>query len=231
MNKRDTGTLKRITQLAPGYLILHFEPQKPIPISPGTTITLGGKRFGVMRHHVRRNIVELLGESIAPQWQEDMQLEYQLNEESFTFKAPGKNDTTHYLLVSEEQGIGPGVFLAEQLKRYPNTQTTVLAGFSDALPFRATPSQIIMPSLPPHVIASIPLLEEWGIASRIAHTAGAPGCYEEGLLQLTHHWLENTLNQLHGRSIELFVCASGSTNLEIKKMAEEHTLPCHFLEI
>jgi hypothetical protein len=57
--------------------------------------------------------------------------------------------------------------------------TDVLGFFdADTLPFRPQPSRILLPSLPAHVIASHPLCESWGIASRLASASERPGCYE-----------------------------------------------------
>jgi dihydroorotate dehydrogenase electron transfer subunit len=65
----------------------------------------------------------------------------------------------------------------------------VLFGADDTFPFRPRPSTILVPGMPAGVIASIPALEEVGIASRLASTAGLPGCYDGTVTELAELWL------------------------------------------
>src|ERR1700722_18226857 len=102
--------------------------------------------------------------------------------------------------------MGPTLFLAEQLRVQPDggaaaaalalarprapaddtapsartvpLRPLVLLGSDTSFPFRPRPSVIIVPGIPTGVIACMPLLEEWGIASRLASTLDLPGCFE-----------------------------------------------------
>ena len=47
------------------------------------------------------------------------------------------------------------------------------------LAFRPQPSPYLTPELPPYVTASIPLLDDWRIVSRLFHPAGLPGCHDD----------------------------------------------------
>lgn len=54
-------------------------------------------------------------------------------------------------------------------------------------PFHPIPSQIVVPTLPSYLIATLPLLEDWGITTRLANTQDMPGCFcgkSEQLIQL-----------------------------------------------
>ena len=44
--------------------------------------------------------------------------------------------------------------------------------------------------LPDGVIAAMPLMEDWGIASRLASLQGYPGCFEGYVTDLARAWLD-----------------------------------------
>jgi dihydroorotate dehydrogenase electron transfer subunit len=110
------------------------------------------------------------------------------------------------LLIGEGAGIGPTLFLAEQMRTAPDGSTDdalaaagtttawkplVLLGSDTPFPFRPRPSVIVVPGIPTGVIACMPLLEEWGIASRLASTADLPGCFEGSVTDLADAWLSS----------------------------------------
>ena len=81
------------------------------------------------------------------------------------------------LLVGGGVGIPPMVFLAESLKarRDARWSPLVLMGSEIPFPFQARPSTILVPGLPADVIGCMPLLEDWGVPSRLATLAGFRG--------------------------------------------------------
>lgn len=56
-------------------------------------------------------------------------------------------------------------------------------------PFRPQPSLLYLPNMPPQVIASVPLLDDKKIPSRLCHPSGSPGCFEESAATLAEIWL------------------------------------------
>jgi dihydroorotate dehydrogenase electron transfer subunit len=92
------------------------------------------------------------------------------------------------LIVGEGAGIGQAIHLAEQ-RRGPSWHPLVLLGSDAPFPFRPRPSIIVVPGIPTGVIACMPLLEEWGIASRLASTLDLPGCFEGTATALADIWL------------------------------------------
>jgi hypothetical protein len=125
-------------------------------------------------------------------------------------------------LIGEGAGIGPTLFLAEQMRATPAASAEdagptavparassaeaalaasagpitawrplVLLGSDTPFPFRPRPSVIVVPGIPTGVIACMPLLEEWGIASRLASTADLPGCFEGPVTDLADAWLSS----------------------------------------
>ncbi|MEW6444752.1 MAG: hypothetical protein ACOZAQ_01975 [Pseudomonadota bacterium] len=83
------------------------------------------------------------------------------------------------LLAAEGLGLAPLIHLCASERAH----RPLLAMLETASPplFRPRPSRFILEGLPPAAIAAVPLLEDWGIPSRIASPEGLPGCYEGGL--------------------------------------------------
>jgi dihydroorotate dehydrogenase electron transfer subunit len=67
----------------------------------------------------------------------------------------------------------------------------VLLGSADSFSFRPRPSTILVPGMPAGVIAAVPSLEEFGIASRLASEAGLPGCYDGAVTELAELFLQS----------------------------------------
>lgn len=60
---------------------------------------------------------------------------------------------------------------------------------AETFAFRPRPSTILVPHMPDGVIACVPALEEFGIASRLASRSGLPGCFDGSVIELAEHWL------------------------------------------
>jgi hypothetical protein len=95
------------------------------------------------------------------------------------------------LLVATGAGYHPTVRLATQVHGESPWPILVLFGADDAFAFRPRPSTILVPGMPAGVIACVPALEEFGVASRLASTLGLPGCYDGAVTELAELWLQS----------------------------------------
>jgi dihydroorotate dehydrogenase electron transfer subunit len=111
------------------------------------------------------------------------------------------------LLIGGGVGIPPMIFLAESLRERTDAdwQPLVLMGSEIPFPFRTRPSTILVPGMPDGAIACMPLLDEWGVPSRLASFAGYPGCYEGYVTDLAAAWLQ-TLDVAELARVEIFAC-------------------------
>jgi dihydroorotate dehydrogenase electron transfer subunit len=139
-------------------------------------------------------------------------------------------DGPRRLLIGEGAGIGPTLFLAEQMRDQPTSPAAalkplVLLGSDTAFPFRPRPSVIIVPGIPTGVIACMPLLEEWGIASRLASTADLPGCFEGTVTALADAWL-SALDPANLAEVEICACGAAPTLESIADLARRYSVPC-----
>ena len=130
------------------------------------------------------------------------------------------------LLLGGGVGIPPMVFLAEQLRAaQADWQPLVLMGSEVPFPFSARPSQILVPGMPDGVIAAMPLLDDWGIASRLASLQHYPGCYQGYITELARAWL-NSLAPEARNEVMLFACGPHAMLAACAKLAREFALPC-----
>ncbi len=219
MKQGCLGRFVGTTPLSGDYFLLRLALDNVSDIAPGNSLEIDSFTYGVMRCHWRNNEVELLARGAPPPWKPGDQWPWRSN--THTFKLPPS--ASRCLLVGEKLGMAQALFLAERLKQSNQTDVTVLLGFGARIAFRPAPSHMLISSLPSHVIATMPLLEEWGIANRIASTDDIPGCYEGRLPSLARHWLEQ---QEEMEKIEIFVSASQESSREITTLAGEQGLPC-----
>lgn len=129
------------------------------------------------------------------------------------------------LLLGGGVGMPPMVFLAEHLKQSSNFKPLVLLGSEVPFPFQHQPSRIMLPGIPEGVIGSMPLLEDWGIPSRLASLQGYPGCYEGYITDLARAWL-NGLTDGQRKQVEIFSCGPHPMLEAVAVLAREYNLPC-----
>jgi len=118
------------------------------------------------------------------------------------------------------------VFLADIMRQaHKGVEPLVLMGSETPFPFRARPSQIMVPGVPAEVIAAMPLLEDWGIASRLASLQGYAGCYEGYVTDLARFWLEG-LEPAAVRRVTVFACGPEPMLAAVASLARDYKLPC-----
>jgi len=129
------------------------------------------------------------------------------------------------LLLGGGVGIPPMVFLASALRSNAAYQPLVIMGSEVPFPFKTRPSEIMVPGMPEGVIATMPLLEDWGVPCRLTSGAGFPGCHEGYVTDLARLWLD-TLDEDRRREVEIFACGPHPMLQACARLAEEYQLPC-----
>ena len=134
-------------------------------------------------------------------------------DDGISLRGPGVQTLTLHrsrprpLLIGEGAGIGPTLFIAERVRELAPPalwHPLVLLGSTGLpFPFRPRPSVIVVPGIPTGVIACMPLLEEWGVASRLASTLDLPGCFEGPVVALADTWL-SSLSPAELAEVEIF---------------------------
>jgi len=127
------------------------------------------------------------------------------------------------LLIGGGVGMPPMIAIAEALKGSDKTPFAIL-GSEVPFPFRQVPSTIVLPGMPEGVIGAMPLLEDWGIASRLASLQGYPGCFEGYVTDLARHWLD-ALDEATRRQVGIYSCGPHPMLEAVVKLAREYGLP------
>ena len=136
-------------------------------------------------------------------------------------------DRPRALLVGGGVGIPPMVFLAEALKARTDVRWAplVLMGSEIPFPFRARPSTIVVQGMPAEAIACMPLLDDWGVPSRLATLAGFPGCFDGYVTDLAAAWL-GSLDDAALAQVEIFACGPTPMLQSAAKVARRFGVPC-----
>lgn len=133
--------------------------------------------------------------------------------------------TTHPLLLGGGVGIPPMIFLAEALRENRALHPLAILGSEIPFPFPARPSKILTAGLPEEVIAAMPLLDDWGIASRLTSLQGYPGCFHGYVHELAEHWFLN-LDRAAQRGVQVFACGPNRMLEAVSELCRRHGLPC-----
>lgn len=129
------------------------------------------------------------------------------------------------LLIGGGVGMPPMVFLADLLRHEPVYWPLVILGSEVPFPFPVVPSQFLLPGVPSGAIGAMPLLEDWGIPSRLASLQGYPGCFEGYVTELARTWLA-ALEPKQLREVEVFACGPHPMLEAVARLARELELPC-----
>ena len=129
------------------------------------------------------------------------------------------------LLIGGGVGMPPMVFVAESLRGNAQFKPFVILGSEVPFPFKPQPSQILVPGLPDGVIASMPLLDDWGIPSRLASLQGFAGCHEGYVTDLARAWLDS-LDEQTRNEVEIYSCGPHPMLEAVAKLADEYNIPC-----
>ncbi len=130
------------------------------------------------------------------------------------------------LLIGGGVGMPPMVFVADAIRqRKKHYQPLVILGSEVPFPFRARPSEFLVPGLPDGVIAAMPLLEDWQIPSRLTSSQGYAGCHDGYVTDLARHWLD-AMDEDQRRQVEVFACGPHPMLEAVAALARDYDLPC-----
>jgi dihydroorotate dehydrogenase electron transfer subunit len=136
-------------------------------------------------------------------------------------------DRPRLLAIGGGIGIPPMVFLAESLLSDTGVRwkPLVLMGSEIAFPFPLRPSRIMVPAAPAGAIACMPLLDEWGVPSRLASNAGYAGCYSGHVTELAACWLK-ALSPAELAEVAIYACGPTPMLAATARLARSLNLPC-----
>jgi dihydroorotate dehydrogenase electron transfer subunit len=129
------------------------------------------------------------------------------------------------LMLGGGVGIPPMIFLADSLRADRHWRPLVLMGSEVPFPFSARPSRILVLGMEDGVIAAMPLLDDWGVPSRLASLQGYPGCFQGYITELARGWLE-ALTDGERAEVGIYACGPYPMLEAAAGLAREYGLPC-----
>lgn len=154
--------------LADGRQLIRVATPLAATLLPGQRIVSHADCFPLLRHDACAQTVDLVVPAqaiLAPQT-------WQLAGQALT-----PNIAHNLRLLTFNDGIFAALHFLFNQSAAARQRVSVIAQFDGALPFHPCPSRHYSPNLPGHVIAALPLLDDWGVFNRIVHS-NAPGCYD-----------------------------------------------------
>ncbi len=134
-------------------------------------------------------------------------------------------DRPRPLLIGGGVGMPPMVFLAEALRHDPTLRPFVILGSEVPFPFQSRPSNLPVAGIGPEFSAAMPLLEEWGVPSRLASLQDFDGCFRGFVTDLARRWLD-ALDEETRSKVAIYSCGPHPMLEAVSKLAREYGLPC-----
>ena len=118
------------------------------------------------------------------------------------------------------------IFLADSLREIEDAyQPLVLMGSEIPFPFEVEKSTRHIDGIDNNTNSCMPLLEQWGIDSRLVSQQGFGGCHQGYVTDLARLWLEN-MNDEQRKQVAVFACGPHPMLEAVAKLAHEFGLPC-----
>jgi dihydroorotate dehydrogenase electron transfer subunit len=228
-----------VLRLAAPKCAAHAEPGSFVHLTCDASIPMR-RPLSIMRAHPREGWIELLYKVVGAGLHS---LAARKAGEELSVLGPiGRPFVPHperprTLLLGGGVGIPPMVFLAERLSGAQRAahsagetsamtwKPLVLMGSEVPFPFRSRPSRIILPGVPAGSLACMPLLEEWGVPSRLASCSDFPGCFAGFVTELADTWLAS-LGQAQLDEVEIFSCGPTAMLEASAALARRYGVPC-----
>jgi dihydroorotate dehydrogenase electron transfer subunit len=218
-----------VLRLAAPNCAAHAEPGSFAHVTCDTAIPMR-RPLSIMRVDAREGWIEMLYKALGPGLQ--ALASRRVGEELSVLGPIGRPFVAHperprTLLLGGGVGIPPMVFLAERLCAAGGAawKPLVLMGSEVPFPFRTRPSSLIVPGIPAGAIGCMPLLEEWGVPSRLASAADLPGCFQGFVTELADEWLAS-LSAAELGEVEVFSCGPTRMLEASAKLARRYGVPC-----
>ena len=134
-------------------------------------------------------------------------------------------DQPNILLIGGGVGIPPMVFLADTLRKDPAWNIFAILGSEIPFPFELRESSLPVAGIEAGVSSAMPLLEDWGIASRLTSLQGYDGCFDGYVTELAKQWLAS-LDQLERDKVAIYACGPTPMLRAVADLAADYELPC-----
>jgi dihydroorotate dehydrogenase electron transfer subunit len=129
------------------------------------------------------------------------------------------------LMIGGGVGIPPMIFLADALRQDPAWRPLAILGSEIPFPFELQPSALATPWAESDIVSCMPLLEDWGISSRLCSLSDFEGTFRGYVTDLAEVWL-SSLDETERQKTQLFACGPTIMLKAVAALAERHNIPC-----
>ena len=129
------------------------------------------------------------------------------------------------LLLGGGVGIPPMVFLAEELKDDERYAPFAILGSEIPFPFELQRSALAVAGIADDVTSAMPLLEDWGVPSRLTSLQGYEGCHDGYVTDLAEQWLA-ALDDVERNKVSVFACGPTAMLEAAANLCARYGLPC-----
>lgn len=128
------------------------------------------------------------------------------------------------LLIGGGVGMPPMIHIADECRQTAH-EPFVILGSEVPFPFTSIPSHFTLPGIDADINAAMPLLEEWGIPSRLASLQGYDGCFSGYVTDLARTWLSALPDDIRSK-VAVYSCGPTPMLQAVAALAHEFNLPC-----
>lgn len=129
------------------------------------------------------------------------------------------------LLIGGGVGIPPMVYLADAMRHDERLQPFAILGSEIPFPFDLQTSAIAVAGIDDTVCSAMPLLEDWGIPSRLTSLQGYAGCHNGYVTDLADKWLA-TLTADELADVAVYTCGPTPMLKAVAELSARYALPC-----
>lgn len=129
------------------------------------------------------------------------------------------------VLIGGGVGIPPMVFLADEIRHNDNLRPVAILGSEIPFPFSLQASDLATPWADTAVTSCMPILEDWGIPSRLCSLSDFPGTHRGYVTDLAEHYLQS-LDQDELARTQLFTCGPTVMLKAVADLAERYGVAC-----
>lgn len=129
------------------------------------------------------------------------------------------------LLIGGGVGIPPMVYLADVMRDDDRFEPLAILGSEIPFPFELQPSSLPFAGAADSITATMPLLEDWRVPTRLTTKQGYEGCFDGFVTDLADQWLaEQDANTI--AATKIFTCGPTPMLRAVAELAARYDVAC-----
>ncbi len=129
------------------------------------------------------------------------------------------------LLVGGGVGIPPMVFVADAMREDDRFQPLAVLGSEIPFPFERVTSRLDFPGADAATSSTMPVLESWGVPTRLTSLQDFDGCFKGYVTDLARRWLD-AVDAKTRATTTIYTCGPTPMLKAVAALAAEYDIPC-----